>query len=149
MKTSPNLSGIWAEADKGYDDGIMVKCSVPHQPILQFFIEVCGFSKLLDFAEKRIPLEDDRFQSYLKQSRKRIQVYKCEEIQTSMKGYICGYFRTSKDLLAKVGKKLPYLGEVREERFLIPVKDLHWEKEKWHLFCKTLVCCNMAVEYSS
>ncbi len=51
IKSSPALSGIWAEAEKGYDYGIMVKCSVPQQPILQFFIEVCGFSRLIDFAE--------------------------------------------------------------------------------------------------
>ena len=48
IKTSPSLAGIWAEADIGYDYGITVKCSIPQPPILQFFIEVCGFSKLLD-----------------------------------------------------------------------------------------------------
>jgi len=57
IKTSLSLAGIWTEADRGYDYGIMVKCSVPLHPLLQFFIEVCGFKNLLDFAEKRLSSE--------------------------------------------------------------------------------------------
>jgi hypothetical protein len=59
IKSTPNLAGIWAEADIGYEYGIMVKCSIPHAVILQFFIEVCGFSKLVDFAEEKIPSNDN------------------------------------------------------------------------------------------
>jgi hypothetical protein len=51
------LAGIWAEADNGYDYGIMVKCSVPLHPLLQFFVEVCGFRNLLDFAKERLGSE--------------------------------------------------------------------------------------------
>ncbi|RLI85713.1 MAG: hypothetical protein DRP01_05610 [Archaeoglobales archaeon] len=65
IRTSPTLAGIWAEADLGFDYGIFVKCSVPLHPILQFFIEVCGFSSLLDFADKKIPPDDEIFRDYL------------------------------------------------------------------------------------
>lgn len=134
IKTSPTLAGIWAEADKGYDYGIMVKCSVPKQPILQFFIEVCGFKKLLDFADLKIPPEDKIFKQYIEHIRNRIINFKCEEIKTSLKGFICGYFKTSKKLLVKEGKKLKYLGVVREERYLIPINKLKWQKKDWLKF---------------
>jgi hypothetical protein len=52
------LTGIWWDANAGYDYGVAVKCSIPKQPILQFFIEVYGFTRLLDFTENRIPCND-------------------------------------------------------------------------------------------
>jgi len=92
IKSSPALAGVWAEADIGYDYGITVKCSVPQPTILQFFIEICGFSRLLDFAEDKIPSKDVLFREYLDEMRKRIKDYKCGEIKTFLKGIICGYF---------------------------------------------------------
>lgn len=136
IKSSPTLAGVWAEADIGYDYGIMVKCSIPQQPILQFFIEVCGFSRLLDFAEKRIPPQDGLFKDYLGEIRKRIRMYKCGEIKTSLKGFICGYFKTSEYSPTGVGTKLPYLGEVREGRYLVPINELKWSIEEWRKFLK-------------
>jgi hypothetical protein len=65
IKSSPSLAGVWADADIGYDYGIMVKCSVQQPIILQFFIEVCGFSRLLEFAESKIPPTDKYFINYL------------------------------------------------------------------------------------
>ncbi|MDK2876318.1 MAG: hypothetical protein PWQ22_728 [Archaeoglobaceae archaeon] len=138
IKTSPTLSGAWAEADIGYDYGIMVKCSVPKQPILQFFIEACGFSRLLDFAEKKIPTNDELFRNYLGNIRDRIKEYRCEEVQTSLKGFICGYFKTSDFSPIKEGKELPYLGKVREERYLVPVSQLKWTKNDWEEFLKDI-----------
>ena len=134
IKSSPTLAGIWAEADIGYDYGITVKCSVPQQPILQFFIEVCGFSRLLEFAEERIPPSNGLFKDYLSEMRKRIKEYKCGEIQTDLKGFICGYFKTSEHTPIKEGVSLPYLGIVREERYLIPINELKWTKKEWREF---------------
>ena len=134
IKSSPTLAGVWAEADVGYDYGIMVKCSVPQQPILQFFIEICGFSRLLDFAEEKIPPQNGLFKDYLGGIRERIREYKCGEIQTSLKGFICGYFKTSKFFPVKEGVNLPYLGIVREERYLVPVDKLKWTKDDWKEF---------------
>jgi len=134
IKSSQTLAGVWAEADVGYDYGIMVKCSVPQQPILQFFIEVCGFSRLLDFAEEKIPPQNGLFKDYLKEIRGRIRKYKCGEFQTSLKGFICGYFKTSKFSPTKEGTNLPYLGIVREERYLVPINKLKWTKDDWKGF---------------
>ena len=136
IKSSPSLAGVWAEADIGYNYGIMVKCSVPQQPILQFFIEVCGFSRLLDFAEGKIPSQDRLFKNYLSGIRERVQKYKCGEIQTSLKGFICGYFKTSEYSPVKEGENLPYLGIVREERYLVPISKLKWSIEDWEKFLK-------------
>ena len=136
IKSSPNLAGIWAEADIGYEYGIMVKCSVPQQPILQFFTEACGFSKLLNFAENKIPSEDLIFKNYLGKLRERIEKYRCGEIQTVLKGFICGYFKTSEHSPIKKDTKLEYLGNVREERFLLPISCLKWTQNEWKLFLK-------------
>jgi len=138
IKSSPALAGIWAEADIGYDYGICVKCSIPQPTILQFFIEACGFSRLLDFAENRIPPQDTRFKEYLKEIRERIKSYKCGEIQTRLKGFICGYFKTSHYKPIKKGEVLPYLGEVREERYLVPINELKYTLNDWAIFLKDI-----------
>ncbi|MFN3527675.1 MAG: hypothetical protein ACK4YO_01060 [Candidatus Altarchaeaceae archaeon] len=136
IKTSPSLAGIWAEADIGYDYGITVKCFIPQSPILQFFIEVCGFSKLLDFADTKIPSSDERFRNYLQEIRNRIKDYKCGEIQTRLKGFICGYFKTSEYKPIQEGRSLPYLGKIRESRYLVPINDLKYTNEDWKIFLK-------------
>lgn len=138
IKTSPSLAGIWAEADIGYDYGITVKCSVPQPPILQFFIEVCGFSKLLDFAENKIPSSDSKFKEYLQEMRKRIKEYKCGEIQTKLKGFICGYFKTSEFKPVQEGRSLPYLGKVRETRYLVSIDKLKYTKSDWEKFIREI-----------
>ncbi|MCA1901516.1 MAG: hypothetical protein LDL53_04760 [Candidatus Hydrogenedens sp.] len=134
IKSSPSLGGIWAEADIGYDYGIMVKCSVPQQPILQFFVEVCGFTRLLNFAEGKIPSSDILFSQYLSNLRERVKKYKCGEIQTDLKAFICGYFNTEEFVPVNEGIELPYLGVVREKRYLVPIDTLKWRKEEWKKF---------------
>jgi hypothetical protein len=134
IKSTPTLAGIWAEADIGYDYGIMVKCSVPKQPILQFFIEVCGFKKLIDFVEGKIPTYDTLFRDYLKSIKNRICNFKCEEIRTELKGFVCGYFKTSEYEPVEVGKELPYMGKIREKRHLVNINELKYEKSSWRAF---------------
>jgi len=134
IKTSPSLGGVWAEADLGYDYGISVKSSVPQPTLLQFFIEVCGFSRLLDFAEIKIPSSDERFKNYLREMRNRIKNYKCGEIQTKLKGFIQGYFKTSEYKPVKEGQTLQYLGKVRETRYLVPINELRYTLEDWRRF---------------
>jgi hypothetical protein len=136
IKTSPSLVGIWAEADIGYDYGVTVKCSVPEPTILQFFIEVCGFSRLLNFAESKIPSSDDTFKGYIDGMRERIKDYKCGEMLSKLKGFICGYFKTSDYEPIKLGEELDYLGEVREERYLLPIRELKYTSEDWLNFLK-------------
>lgn len=136
IKSSPALTGIYAEADMGYDYGIAVKCSVPQPTILQFFIEVCGFSSLLNFAEKKIPPYDSLFREYIEEIRGRIKSYKCGELQTNLKGFICGYFKTSEYEPVKEGEKLPYLGEVRETRYIVRINELKYTKNDWIEFLR-------------
>lgn len=136
IKTSSSLAGIWAEADIGYDYGITVKCSVPEPTILQFFVEVCGFSRLLNFAESKIPSSDDTFKGYIDGMRERIKDYKCGEMLSKLKGFICGYFKTSDYKPIKLGEKLDYLGELREERYLLPIRELKYTDEDWLNFLK-------------
>ena len=51
-----------------------------------------------------------------------------------MKGFICGYFKTFKFSPVKEGVNLPYLGIVREERYLVSIDKLKWAKENWKEF---------------
>jgi len=132
-KTSPSLAGIWAEADKGYDYGIMVKCSVPLHPLLQFFIEVCGFRNLLDFAKERLGSET----FYVDSIRDRIfSNAQCGQIKTSFVCYVCGYFEVSDENLRKEGEILDYLGVVREERHLVRIDELKYTRSSWEEFIK-------------
>jgi len=140
IKSSPSIAGIWAEADIGYDYGINVKCFIPQPLILQFFIEVCGFTRLLDFAESKIPSSNGRFKGYLEEMRKRIKAYKCGEIKTNLKGFVSGYFKTSEYTPIKRDEKLPYLGKVNEERYLVKISELRYRKNDW---TKLLRECNL------
>lgn len=142
IKTSPTLAGIWAEADKGYNYGIMVKCATPLFPILQFFIEVCGFSQLLNFVESKIPPSDNLFQNFLKEIKEKIKYYKCGEIKTKLKGFICGYFKTSRYRPVKEGRVLEYLGKVRESRYLVCINELKYTKEDWKKFLEEINLTN-------
>lgn len=136
IKTSPTLAGVWAEADIGFDYGIFVKCSVPLHPVLQFFIEVCGFSTLLNFAEKKIPPDDEMFRGYIRAIRGRIEDYRCGEFKTEIKCFICGYFETSNYEPVDEGRELLYLGKVRERRYIVPISELKWSEEDWKKFLK-------------
>jgi hypothetical protein len=132
IKTSPNLQGIWAEADKGYDYGIMVKCSVPLHPLLQFFVEVCGFRKLLDFAEEKL----DSKTSYINRLFSNSQ---CGQIKTRFACYVCGYFEVSDKNLRKKGEQLEHLGKVREERHLVRIDELKHTQDDWREFIKSVL----------
>lgn len=131
IKTTNSLTAIWAEADKNYDYGITIKCSVPEPTILQFFIEVCAFSKFLNFADSKIPVYDEMFRNYIEGIRDRIKEYKCGEMVSKIKGFVCGYFETSNLKTASLGDQLAYFGEVKEERYLIPISKLKYSQEEW------------------
>jgi hypothetical protein len=136
IKTSPSLQGIWAEADKGYDYGIMVKCSVPLHPLLQFFVEVCGFRKLLDFAEEKL----DSKTSYIDNIRDRLfSNSQCGQIKTKFACYVCGYFEVSDKNLRKVGERLEYLRTVEEERHFVTIDELKHTQDDWREFIKSVL----------
>ena len=62
--------------------------------------------------------------------------YKCGEIQSKLKGFICGYLEASDYKPVKESVVLPYLGRVREERYLVPTNELKYTKKDWALFLK-------------
>lgn len=53
---------------------------------------------------------------------------------SNIKGIVCGYFKTAPDFLRKEGEELRYLGKVREERYIINIKDLRWTQTDWQKF---------------
>jgi hypothetical protein len=61
-------------------------------------------------------------------------MYKCGIIHTDLKGIICGYFKTCEYKSVKKGVSLPYFGRVREERYLVPLNELRWDKDSWKRF---------------
>ena len=131
------MAGIWAEADKGYDYGIMVKCSAPLHPILQFFIETCGFRTLIKFIEQRIK-NDEIFKEYIERIKERIEINEKDkyEVKSRLKGFICGYFKTLDHEIVKKGEELPYLGKVKEERYFVRIDKLKWGRKDWETFLK-------------
>lgn len=134
IKTVQSLAAVWAEADRARDYGLWVKVALPLHPVLQFFIEVCGFSSLLNFAKQKIPLGNSQFKEYIEALQHRVKDYKCGEFKTKFTGFVCGYFRTSDYEPVGMGVKLAYLGQVREERYLVPVNELKYTEEDWRIF---------------
>ncbi|MFQ3610374.1 MAG: hypothetical protein SNJ72_02670 [Fimbriimonadales bacterium] len=134
IKTSSALAGIWAEADTGSDYGIMVKCVVPQATLLQFFVEVCGYTRLLDFIQSRIPADDQLFKGYIGRIRSRIQQYQCGTIKTHLIGFVLGYFHTKGRTPVDDGTELEYLGAVREKRYFVKLGELCHTEGDWKRF---------------
>lgn len=134
IKSSPSLAGVWAEAPGGYDYGVMVKCIVPQAPLLQFFKMVCGLRSLLDFADNALA-GDRSFVEHLNRIKKEAEV--CGS-KPQLAGFVCGYFSTRGLLPTDKGQQLEYLGEVREKRYLLRLRELRWKFEDWKLFLEEL-----------
>ena len=138
IKTAQSLAGYWAEADRDREYGICVKVSTPLHPVLQFFIEVCGFSSLLNFTKQKIPTSDSLFRGYIETLQQKVKEYKCGEFKTKLAGFAVGYFKTSDYEPTAEGVKLRYLGEVREERYLVPINELKYTEEDWRIFLSNI-----------
>jgi len=136
VKTTPNLEAVWAECPLGYDYGIFVKAVVPSGILLQAFAYVCGFKRLLDFSKEKIKEKEEEIKIIIENLEKRIFVQRCGNLKTSFKTFICGFFKPEESMLKKLKEELPYLGEVREERYLIPISKLLFRKEDWEAFIK-------------
>ncbi|MEJ5253262.1 MAG: hypothetical protein HPY54_12900 [Chthonomonadetes bacterium] len=134
IKTTTALAGIWAEADISAEYGVMVKCIVPRATIIQFFIEACGYSRLMDFVASHIPASDARFHDLIANIRQRIQQFQCGHAVSTFVGFVLGYFKTSNDTLREIGEELEYMGPVRDKRHFCEVKNLLWERHDWERF---------------
>ena len=68
--------------------------------------------------------------------RKRIEKYKCGNIHTALKEYICGYFKTSEHSPVEEGTPLAYLGIVKEKRYLVKINNLKWTRDDLETFLR-------------
>ncbi len=134
VKTTPNLGAVWAECPLGYDYGVFVKAIVPPAVLLQAFAHVCGFKRLLDFSKESIGEKEKETETIIESLEKRVLVQKCGDLRVSFKTFICGFFKPEENMIRRQGEKLPYLGEVREERYLIPISKLRFRMEEWEEF---------------
>ncbi|MGQ9882201.1 MAG: hypothetical protein ACUVSV_15305 [Armatimonadota bacterium] len=136
IKTTTALAGIWAEADLLADYGVMVQCVIPRATIIQFFIEACGYNRLMDFVASRIPESDERFHKMIAGIRQRIQSFQCGQAVTEFVGFVLGYFKTGKETLREEEEELDYMGTVRDKRHFCRVNDLLWEIGDWERLLK-------------
>lgn len=131
IKTSPNLSAVWAECPPNYKVGIFVKASTPKAVLLSLFAKVCGFRNLLDFSKNILGSSE-----LIEGLNRRIYAQKCGDLHPLIKCYICGYMETENLKLVEEGTKLPYLGKVRETRYILPLNELKNKIEDWKEFCE-------------
>lgn len=139
IKTTPNLGAVWAECPIGYDYGVFVKAVVPPAILLQAFAHVCGFRKLIDFSRKSIKGKENEMETIIESLEKRVFIQKCGCLNTSFKTFICGFFKPEESMIKKEGETLPYLGEVKEERYIIPISKLHFRREDWVKFLNDIL----------
>lgn len=131
IKTTPNLRAIWAECPKDHSVGIFVKASVPQGVLLTAMAHVCGFKKLLDFSKNILSKSE-----IIKSLENRIYYSKCGLLNDKFKCIICGFFETKNKQTIPKGRRLPFLGEVREERYLVTLSELRSDEEDWKEFVK-------------
>ena len=134
VKTTPNLGAVWAECPRGYDYGIFVKVAVPPAVLLQAFAHICGFRRLLDFSKESIKEKEKEIETIIENLERRVFVQKCGNLSVSFKTFICGFFKPEESMIRKQGEKLPYLGEVKEERYLTPISKLRFSRKDWEEF---------------
>lgn len=131
IKTTQNLKAIWAECPKDYKVGIFVKASVPQGVILSAMAHVCGFRKLLEFSKNWVTNRQ-----IIENLEKRIYFSKCGLLNERFKCIICGFFETEGREIIQKGVKLPFLGEVREERYFVKISELRSDDQDWTEFVK-------------
>ncbi len=64
----------------------------------------------------------------------RLYYDKCGAVEHAIKCFICGYMETEGLELTNKGEKLPYLGEVREKRYLLEFTKLKSMEKDWKIF---------------
>jgi len=129
IKTTPNLKAVWAECPVGYDVGIFVKASVPEAVFINALAQVCAFRNLVEFS-KQVLGESH----ILKSIEHRLYYDKCGAIKNVIKCFICGYIETKGLKPVEKGETLPYLGEVRESRYILEFTKLKSTEEDWKSF---------------
>ncbi len=134
IKTTPNLKAIWAECPKEYHVGVFVKTSVPKGIFISAMAHVCGFKKLIDFTKNKLSNNE-----LITNLENRIYFRQCGVLNEKLKCIICGYFETFDVKLTTKGTKLPFLGEVREERYLVKISELRSSYDDWNEFIEKYI----------
>ncbi len=134
IKTTPNLKAVWAECPIGYDVGIFVKASVPEAVFINALAQVCAFRKLVEFSKEVLGESP-----ILKTIESRLYYDKCGAVEHAIKCFICGYMETEGLEPTEKGEKLPYLGEVREKRYLLEFTKLKSTEKDWKIFVERVL----------
>jgi len=132
IKSTDTLESIWAEAPQTADYGILVKVALPKDFFMKILAHISSLKKLLHFVEERLDKNDSIINLV-----KFIEETAYEEEMT-IKAYVCGFFRTSKDTLKYKGQELPYLGEVHEDKHLIECDTLRYSHSDWETLFSTI-----------
>jgi len=140
IKTTPNLLSIWAECPIGYDYGIFVKAIVPPAILLRAFAHVCGFRSLINYSKEKI--SSSEILTIVSNLENRLIHTNCGNLETRIKTFVCGYFQPTDGELITSGTELCYIGEIREDRYFIPISKLKYSHEDWDIFVKDVFSDN-------
>lgn len=138
IKSTDTLESIWAEAPGEADYGVLVKVSLPKDFLMKILAHISSLEKLLNFVEEKI--QKDITASDTMNLVKFIKETAYGE-QMAIKGFTCGFFKTSDSTFKRKGDKLPYIGgefEVYEDKHLIKCNELRFSEQDWGDFLRDI-----------
>lgn len=138
IKSTDTLESIWAEAPKEADYGVLVKVSLPKDFLMKILAHISSLEKLLNFVKEKI--QKDMTASDTMDLVNFIKETAYGE-QMAIKGFTCGFFKTSESTFKHKGDKLPYIGgefEVYEDKHLIKCNELKFSEQDWEDFFRDI-----------
>src|SRR3989338_2120092 len=138
IKSTDTLESIWAEAPKEADYGVLVKVSLPKDFLMKILAHISSLEKLLNFVKEKIQKDiaaSDTIDlvNFIKET--------AYGEQMAIKGFTCGFFKTSESTLKHKGDKLPYIGgefEVYEDKHLTKCNELKSSEQDWEGFFRDI-----------
>jgi len=141
IKSTDTLFGIWSEAPKNADYGILIKVSLPKDFLMKILAHISSLMKLLNFAKERIQKDMSASNNITVDLINFIKESAYEE-EMIIKAFICGFFKTSEETLKKKGNKLNYIGgefEIYEEKHILKCDELKYSYQDWSKFFKDIL----------
>ncbi len=139
IKSTDTLESIWAEAPKGAVYGVLVKVSLPKDFLMKILAHISSLEKLLNFVKEKI--QKDVTASDTMGLVNFIMETAYGE-QMVIKGFTCGFFKTSDSTFKHKGDRLPYVGgkfEVYEDKHLIKCNELKFCEHDWENFFRDVL----------
>lgn len=138
IKSTDTLESIWAEAPKETDYGVLVKVSLPKDFLMKILAHISSLEKLLNFVTEKIQKDitaSDTIDlvNFIKET--------AYGEQMAIKGFTCGFFKTSESTFKHKGDKLPYIGgefEVYEDKHLAKCNELKSSEQDWEGFFRDI-----------